>query len=243
MKKFVIEDKASGIYFEVKYTTSINCKNINLRVGSKGVRVSSNKHADFSKVYDFVWMKRNWVHSYLQQLESRYSVMQDVEKGNVVYVLGNKLPLIVERGRCNCVTVSTDKVVVTVTSDKCNVADMLLQWYRTNGIVERIFARCVAKCGFVYNPPFMNLRLSKNRLGTCFPAQNRIVLNLLLSAGSEQCIETVCMHELCHLKHSGHNKNFYTLLKKLQPDYKKYQQQAKEFYPLYYNAIRQFKGN
>lgn len=239
MKKFVIEDKASDIYFEVVYTTSANYKNINLRVGSKGVRVSANKHADFGKVYDFVWAKRHWVHSYLQKLKSRYSVMQDVEEGSAVYVLGNKLPLVVERGKNNSVTVLTDKVVVTVTSDKCNVSDLLLQWYKTNGIVERIFARCVEKCGFVHNTPAMGLRLSKNRLGTCFPAQNRIILNLLLSAGNEQCIETVCMHELCHLKHSGHNKNFYTLLKKLQPDYKKYQQQAKEFYPLYYNAIKQ----
>lgn len=241
MKKFVIDDKESNIYFEVVYTTS-NCKNINLRVGSKGVRVSANKRTDFNRVFDFVWAKRHWVYSYLQKLQNRYSVMQDVEKGVAVYVLGNKLPLIVERGRCNGVTVLTDKVVVTA-SDKCNVADLLLQWYRTNGVVERIFARCVEKCGFAYNAPSMSLRLSKNRLGTCFPAQNRIVLNLLLSAGSEQCIETVCMHELCHLKHSGHNKNFYTLLKKWQPDYKKYQQQAKEFYPVYYNALKQFEGD
>lgn len=241
MKKFVIDDKESNIYFEVVYTTS-NCKNINLRVGGKGVRVSANKRTDFNRVFDFVWAKRHWVYSYLQKLQNRYSVMQDVEKGVAVYVLGNKLPLIVERGRRNGVTVSTDKVVVTA-SDKCNVADLLLQWYRTNGVVERIFARCVEKCGFAHNAPSMSLRLSKNRLGTCFPSQNRIVLNLLLSAGSEQCIETVCMHELCHLKHSGHNKNFYTLLKKWQPDYKKYQQQAKEFYPVYYNALKQFEGD
>ena len=40
-------------------------------------------------------------------------------------------------------------------------------------------------------------------------------------------IEYVVLHEMCHLKHMNHSKNFWNLVEKNMPEYKKYRKMLK----------------
>lgn len=240
MKVFKIDDTSCGICFDVHYRTG-NYKNINIRVNGSGVvTVSANRRTDFDRVYDFVWSKRKWIYRNLQRVVTRQNNFADVMRGECLYLSGKKIPVSVKKGKGNKVVLSDETAQVTVrNTDISYVAKVILKWYGQLTYVQRIFDRCVERCTFIAHVPHLSMRISKNRLGTCYPSQNKIVLNSLLAAGEEHLAETVCLHELCHLIYSGHNKNFYTLLQKVQPDYKKYQKQAKEFFPSYYNALMQ----
>lgn len=43
-------------------------------------------------------------------------------------------------------------------------------------------------------------------------------MNLSLIQASVQCIDYVIAHELCHLKHLNHGKQFHNMLMKYMPD-------------------------
>ncbi len=65
-----------------------------------------------------------------------------------------------------------------------------------------------------------SVRTMKNRWGSCYPKKGAIFLNRNLGRGTDDMIRSVVIHELCHLWHFYHDKNFYTLLGFLYPRWK-----------------------
>ena len=55
--------------------------------------------------------------------------------------------------------------------------------------------------------------------GSC-SAKKNISINEKLAKYSEREIEYVILHELCHLKHMNHSKQFWNLVEECMPDYK-----------------------
>ena len=55
-----------------------------------------------------------------------------------------------------------------------------------------------------------------------------ISINQNLMMYSRHSIEYVCLHELCHLRHMNHSKEFWNLVEKYLPDYKLAKKELKE---------------
>ena len=68
--------------------------------------------------------------------------------------------------------------------------------------------------------PTLRIRAMETRWGSCLIKKRIITLNKRLLEAPRNCIEYVVMHELCHLIHPNHSKNFYNFLTTLMPDWK-----------------------
>ena len=62
--------------------------------------------------------------------------------------------------------------------------------------------------------------------GSCSSKKN-ITINLELIKYSEKAIRYVILHELCHIKHMNHSKEFWKLIEKYMPEYKEIQKEFK----------------
>lgn len=62
--------------------------------------------------------------------------------------------------------------------------------------------------------------------GSCSTKRN-ISINEKLAKHSEKEIEYVILHELCHLKHMNHSKQFWSLVEENMPDYKSIRKELK----------------
>lgn len=83
---------------------------------------------------------------------------------------------------------------------------------------------------FTENIPDVSLRIRKmtSRWGVCNVKTHYITLNYNLSKYYISCLDYVVVHELSHLVYPNHSKDFWTLVGKYYPDYKKARKMLKE---------------
>ena len=71
--------------------------------------------------------------------------------------------------------------------------------------------------GFSYNK--IRITSARTRYGSC-SSKNNISLSYFLAFYSQEAIDYVMVHELCHTKEHNHSKRFYSLLESCLPDWK-----------------------
>lgn len=68
-------------------------------------------------------------------------------------------------------------------------------------------------------PSYVKISSAKKRFGSC-NGKNGITYSYRLIFYPKKAIDYVIIHELAHIKHKNHQKEFYQLIKKYMPDYK-----------------------
>ena len=68
-------------------------------------------------------------------------------------------------------------------------------------------------------PIGVKINSAKKRYGSC-SGKNSLNFSLYLMDKDERFIDYVVVHELAHIVHHNHSKDFYSLIEKYMPDYK-----------------------
>lgn len=84
---------------------------------------------------------------------------------------------------------------------------------------------------FPYNIPYptLTIRKMKSRWGVCNVKTKRITLNLELIKMDIKYLDYVIVHELSHLVYANHQKDFWSLVFKVIPNYKEIRKEMKEY--------------
>jgi len=77
------------------------------------------------------------------------------------------------------------------------------------------------------HPSKVSFRFNKTRWGSC-SVKDSIVFNYYLAKLPEDIIEYIVVHELAHIKHKNHQKEFWKLVEKYIPDYKEKRKRLRE---------------
>lgn len=75
-------------------------------------------------------------------------------------------------------------------------------------------------------PASVKITSAKTRFGSC-SGKNAICFSWRLMAYPQAAVEYVVVHELAHIAHHNHSKEFYNTVKKYMPDYKERQKLLK----------------
>jgi predicted metal-dependent hydrolase len=100
---------------------------------------------------------------------------------------------------------------------------LLEKWYveKASIVFHDSFDRCwpcFAKLGLT--TPRIQIRRMKKRWGSLSKG-GLLTLNTDRIRASKECIDYVITHELCHLQCHDHGSEFYQLLEKVMPDWKR----------------------
>ncbi len=75
-------------------------------------------------------------------------------------------------------------------------------------------------------PNKITIKNMKYAWGSCTSKRN-IAINLKLAKKPKELIEYVVLHEICHLKHMNHSKDFWNLVESNMNNYKRYRKELK----------------
>jgi hypothetical protein len=115
--------------------------------------------------------------------------------------------------------------IIEIECRKKNDAGKVLQkWYRERAELKFIeYAEPIVRQFAVYGvkPNGISVKKMEKRWGNC-SSDGHISLNPKLVCAPRCCIEYVITHELCHLVHRNHTKEFYSLLTKEMPHWERW---------------------
>ena len=204
-------------------------KNLNLRVRKDGsVIVSANTMVSCKEIDKFIRSKGTYVLKaidHFREMAQHKPRSKEYVSGESFYILGRELRLKVTQADKN--TVSSDGVYIFLEIKEVNdyekkmrlVIHFLDQQCRTvfGDVMEYLYP-LVKKYGI--EKPILKIREMETRWGTCLVKKKTITLNKRLLEAPRNCIEYVMMHELCHLMHPNHSRQFYSFLSMLMPDWR-----------------------
>lgn len=75
-------------------------------------------------------------------------------------------------------------------------------------------------------PSGLTITGAVTRYGSCSP-KNRLCFSWRLMRYPDDIIDCVVVHELAHIKHKNHGKDFYALINSIMPDYAQRKKQLK----------------
>ncbi len=149
--------------------------------------------------------------------------------GEKHYIFGKELTLEIRLGDKNKVTISNDKLILSV-KDKYQDREQIV----TRELRKVVYNKCLEflnKYEKLMNVHVEQLRIKKmkTRWGTCNIEAKRIWINYELVKYPVECLEHTIVHELTHLLETNHTPRFYTLLGKYYPNYRENDKLIKEF--------------
>ena len=216
----------------------INCDIVRSRRKTVAIQIYPDKRIElkvplFYNIDDaepFLQKHYRWIFKRLDApIISEYGTKR-FTSGELHYYLGKQYPLKIIISPDNNVAFQDDVIIVYAKYDLPELIEILLErWYLSQA--RRVFQEIsipLMKQMEKYNvfPKSFTIRKMKTRWGSC-SSKGGISLNLDLIKLPEQCIKEVILHELCHLVHFNHSKEFYALMTAEMPDWRIWKKELK----------------
>ena len=206
---------------------SARAKNISIRVSpDRGLEVVMPSGVKSYNIEDCLKGREGWITARLDHFERLRE--KKANSGQVMF-LGREYHLVtVIRKAAITVKILDDKIFVTVPDHSPEtLAEALERWYRGQAriIFEERVRRINKEAGYIVNRIF--IRGQKTRWGSCSRLGN-LNFNWRLMMAPLEVIDYIVIHELSHLGQMNHSVNFWRLVEKLCPDYKKYRKWLRE---------------
>lgn len=216
----------------------LNCEVVRSRRKTVAIQIYPDKRIELkvpllyniNNVEPFLEKHYRWI---FKRLDAPIPLKTEPKKyvtGELHYFLGKQYPLKIIISPDNNVTLQDDTLMVYAKYDMPELIETLLEkWYLSQA--RRVFQEIsipLMKQMEKYNvfPKSFTIKKMKTRWGSC-SSKGSINLNIDLIKLPEQCIKEVILHELCHLVHFNHSKEFYALMTAEMPDWKIWKKELK----------------
>jgi predicted metal-dependent hydrolase len=211
-------------------------RSIGISVGpDSGVIVRAPYRTSMKSIESLVHSKSGWIRKHLQNYNSSVRI-----NNNKIYSDG---AIALLHGREHSIRlIESNKYYVKLTgevieiglkniSENAIAGAMLEKWFRViaEGIFRKKFEDILIRFkDYRFSPSEFSVKALKRRWGSC-SSKGKITISSELVKLDEIYLEYVILHELCHLRHHNHGKEFYMLLSEVFPEWKQRRSELKKY--------------
>jgi predicted metal-dependent hydrolase len=199
------------------------------------VLVRAPYHASLRTISRIVQEKAQWIikHRDNYRNKEQRKLNGTIVSGEKQLFRGKEYELIIAQGPKPSAQVDDSRIMISVPdiNNAPVVKGVLNSVFRNEA--ARVFPEMVNEALSKYEdqnfrPTGLVLRSMKSRWGSC-SKKGIVTLSTELIKLPDIFIEYVIIHELCHLRHHNHGKEYYKLLTELFPDWKKVRKDLREY--------------
>ena len=206
-------------------------KNTYIQVDRDGVTIKANKRVSEKEIEAFVLKKAAWILRHLQSYKAR-AEEGEIQTGSRLYYLGKSYyveRIKEERSNIEVKFIHTKFIIKAPQKVSQAALHQAVDAFYKEKAAEKILP--LAKKWseqMQLSPAHISFRKANKRWGSC-SSTNRISLNYHLMKLPTPCIEYVIVHELAHICCKNHSTQFWALVGKYMPEYRKIEGRIKGF--------------
>ncbi len=188
---------------------------------------------DENQIMNILQDKHSWIIkklNYYKEIDYKKEEKQ-FKEGSVFYYLGNEYFLSLQKSNNNdCINIilinskkTGNNIIIkkniknTMINEEI-IKSQLIKWFKVEAS-RVINDRVIDYLSIVrVNPTKVKVKEQKKRWGSCTSTGN-VLFNWRLIMAPVNVIDYVVVHELCHLVHMNHSKDFWSLVQHIMPDY------------------------
>ena len=172
---------------------------------------------------EFIGKNIDWIKSKLVSSSERSHLPKCFTDGEDFALLGKRRSLRIEESPEYREPQLGEEVLTVYVPKGGTQADAIRQFRRyvcelCEKRVRQAFDTFIPRLGLA--PKKITIKKMTSRWGSCSSGGN-ISINLDVICFSQECIDYVVVHELCHLKHMDNGEGFWKLVSTCCPDYKR----------------------
>lgn len=197
-------------------------KNFSIKVKPSGeVIINAPEDASDEHIWFVLKKREKWIVSKQEFFAKFKSCEKELVSGEEMKYLGRSYRLKVNESKEEFVRLNRGTLELFV-RDKNNFKKkqkLLDEWYKDRALI--CFFNIINEFNKIVKRDIKSVRIRKmkTRWGSCNAAKSYINLNLELIKKPKKCVEYVIFHELAHLVHPDHSKNFYEYLSVYMSDW------------------------
>ncbi|MCX5773189.1 MAG: SprT family zinc-dependent metalloprotease [Fusobacteria bacterium] len=190
------------------------------------LKISAPKGVGIFQIEQFIYQKSKWIVSKLKMQEAQGGSKSELNfvSGEKVSLLGEIYPLEVISSKKKSAYLQNKTLYICV--DDVENGELKKGVFKKFLYDQALFvypkvlnnAFTVAS-RYGIEMPSLKIRFMKSRWGSCLPMKKIVTLSTHLIHFEDSLIEYVVMHELAHLRHANHSKDYYQFLTTLMPDW------------------------
>lgn len=218
-----VESKLPGrtIPCEVKRSKR---KTLALYIKQQTVVVRCPQKASDAEVYEFVKNNENWIKERLREELKLERETLKIEKGSKIFFRARELNIIFKEGRKERVLIDGDKFIVQGHKLNAAKAKVQVEDYLIDKASEYIIPRArglATYLGVDKRIKEIKLRKTKSKWGHC-TSQGILQYNWLIMLAPYSVVDYMITHEVCHMVHMDHSRQYWNLVGSICPDYEHY---------------------
>ena len=195
------------------------------KLSTFNIFVSSNKNISIENIDAVLISKWNWIVKNINKNINKFPLYGNLnyEDGEYFPYLGSYYKLIIENSNLEKIVLEDNLTIYTNNLNTNNIKNKIDNWYENK--INIIFNDSFNKNYILFEKytdivPQIKFRKMKSSWGNCKMPSGIITLNKSLIYTPLEFIDYVMIHELVHLVHPNHSKNFYNLLDNILPNWR-----------------------
>lgn len=213
---------SSSIKYKIIYSKR---KTIKIAIDNNGeVIVTAPENISTEAIDNVIKKRTNWINDKLNEIKNRITLPKDsilylgeLRKVKVIIQKYLKKEFVVEHNNLFIINVRSQDNVIKV------LKNYLIQEFDA---IVRVKVKNYEKY-FKMKPIDIKVKDVKSKWGSC-TYDNKLCFNYRLIMANEEIIDYVIIHEMCHMVHKNHSKDYWNLVEKIYPIYKRCDKWLKE---------------
>jgi predicted metal-dependent hydrolase len=210
---------------EIEYNLIFkNKKNISIKIDGEGeIHVFSPKGISYEYINKVIIEKSNWILKTLKKINKT-----NIIKENKILFLGEYYNLVIKESKLHNIYIDNKNLVInSLCLEDEYIRNEIMNWYRK--LATDIIGNRVMEISnkILLKPSKIIIKNQKSLWGSC-NSKKEIRLNWRLVLMPYFVIDYIIIHELCHIIHMNHSKDFWDLVKQYCPNYKESKNWLKE---------------